>query len=120
MIRNSKTIQRVAAVIGGSMIVAVAFTNTASGQAAYTTVAAPVTAQVAGVTVAQTTAAPSTVVAVAQSPTTAGTEVLGVQEEAGEVALTGTNSGTYTAAGIALTAAGAVLIGATRRRRTQK
>jgi hypothetical protein len=139
MIRNSKKIQRVAATAGLTFVAAVTplvFSNQANGQSSPTDangstiypVSVPaqpaVTAQVAGIqvtttpatTVAPTTAAVSVagVTVVAVSPTV---EVLGIQEEAGEVALTGANSGTYTAAGIALTAAGAVLIGATRRRR---
>jgi hypothetical protein len=133
MLRTTPSIKRrLAAVIGGAVITVAASTGSALAQ--YTPAPAPVPGsavpqaapasapQVAGVQITATTVAPVAAPAVAaaapSSVAQAPASVLGVQEEAGEVALTGSNSGTFTAAGIALTAAGALLIGATRRRRS--
>jgi hypothetical protein len=73
---------------------------------------------VAGVQVTTSTVAPATVAAVKSVDPAPTNSVLGTVTEnnAEEVPFTGANSGTYTAVGAGLTAAGALLITAARRK----
>lgn len=76
-----------------------------------------VTAAVAGIQV--TTAPPTTVAATVVSVAPSPASVLGItiEEQAEDVAFTGSESGRFTGIGVALTAVGALLIGVTRSRR---
>jgi hypothetical protein len=79
----------------------------------------PATAAVAGVqiTTAPTTVAPVVTVAAVVSVAPQASVLGSVEEQAEDVAFTGSESGRFTALGVAFTAVGAALIAVTRRRR---